>query len=142
MVQKNNGKNKGRNMTTNFKRKMMNRTNLPCFTWGELGHFYKDCLNHPGHRRKKSSNGQSSKMSIQLMLAMLEMLGVNVHHVPDMNKILVSGSLLCTYEFKVVHCLFIGKGYDCGGLFHLSLLDFSNKYVKHICGGVHEDAIN
>jgi transposase InsO family protein len=74
----------------------------------------------------------------------------NVQHVPSMNKNLVSGSLLCRDGFKVVlesnkvvvsrHGLFIGKGYDCGGLFRLSLLDFSNKCVNHICGGVNDDA--
>jgi hypothetical protein len=31
---------------------------------------------------------------------------------------------------------FIGKGYDCGGLFHFSLLDFNNKSVNHIYANV------
>jgi hypothetical protein len=54
-----------------------------------------------------------------------------------MNKNLVSGSLLCRDGFKVVLELnkvvvsklgqFIGKGYECKGLFHFSLLDFCNK---------------
>ena len=35
---------------------------------------------------------------------------------------------------------FIGKGYVYGGLFRLSLSDFSNKCVNHICGGVNDDA--
>ncbi|WVZ87018.1 hypothetical protein U9M48_033720 [Paspalum notatum var. saurae] len=74
----------------------------------------------------------------------------NVQHVPSMNKNLVSGSLLLRDGFKVVlesnkvvvsrHGLFIGKGYVSGGLFRLSLLDFSNKCVNHICGGVNDDA--
>ncbi|WVZ99677.1 LOW QUALITY PROTEIN: hypothetical protein U9M48_044940 [Paspalum notatum var. saurae] len=71
-------------------------------------------------------------------------------HVPSMNKNLVSGSLLLRDGFKVVlesnkvivsrHGLFIGKGYVSGGLFRLSLSDFSNKCVNHICGGVNDDA--
>ncbi|WVZ58555.1 hypothetical protein U9M48_008818 [Paspalum notatum var. saurae] len=74
----------------------------------------------------------------------------NVQHVPSMNKNLVSGSLLLRDGFKVVlesnkvivsrHSLFIGKGYVSGGLFRLSLSDFSNKCVNHICGGVNDDA--
>ncbi|WVZ74820.1 hypothetical protein U9M48_022948 [Paspalum notatum var. saurae] len=74
----------------------------------------------------------------------------NVQHVPSMNKNLVSGSLLLRDGFKVVlesnkivvsrHDLFIGKGYVSGGLFRLSFLDFSNKCVNHICGGVNDDA--
>ncbi|WVZ71732.1 LOW QUALITY PROTEIN: hypothetical protein U9M48_020279 [Paspalum notatum var. saurae] len=74
----------------------------------------------------------------------------NVQHVPSMNKNLVSGSLLLRDGFKVVlesnkivvsrHGLFIGKVYVSGGLFRLSLSDFSNKCVNHICGGVNDDA--
>ncbi|WVZ63197.1 hypothetical protein U9M48_012849 [Paspalum notatum var. saurae] len=74
----------------------------------------------------------------------------NVQHVSSMNKNLVSGSLLLRDGFKVVlesnkvvvsrHGLFIGKGYVSGGLFRLSLSDFSNKCVNHICGGVNDDA--
>ncbi|WVZ49881.1 hypothetical protein U9M48_001204, partial [Paspalum notatum var. saurae] len=74
----------------------------------------------------------------------------NVQHVPSMNKNLVSGSLLLRDGFKVVlesnkvvvsgHGLFIGKCYVSGGLFRLSLSDFSNKCVNHICGGVNDDA--
>ena len=74
----------------------------------------------------------------------------NVQHVPTMNKNLVSGSLLCRDGFKVVlesnkvvvskHGQFIGKGYECGGLFRFSLSDFCNKSVNHICGNVNADA--
>ena len=74
----------------------------------------------------------------------------NMQHVPTINKNLVSGSLLCKDGFKVVlesnklvvskHGQFIGKGYDCGGLFRLSLADFCNKSVNHICGAVNDDA--
>ena len=74
----------------------------------------------------------------------------NVKHAPSMNKNLVSGSFLCREGFKVVlesnkvvvskHGLFIGKGYECGGLFRFSLSDFSNKCVNHICGGVDDIA--
>ena len=61
----------------------------------------------------------------------------NVQHVPTINKNLVSGSLLCKDGFKVVlesnklvvskHGQFVGKGYDCGGLFRFSLAEFCNK---------------
>ncbi|WVZ53539.1 hypothetical protein U9M48_004466 [Paspalum notatum var. saurae] len=74
----------------------------------------------------------------------------NVQHVPSMNKNLISGSLLLRDGFKIVlesnkvvvsrHGLFIGKGYVSGGLFRLSLSDFNNKCVNHICGGVNDDA--
>jgi hypothetical protein len=37
------------------------------------------------------------------------------------------------------HGQFIGKGYECGGLFCFSLLDFCNKSVNHICDGVNDD---
>ena len=37
------------------------------------------------------------------------------------------------------HGQFIGKCYDCGCLFHLSLADFCNKSVNHICGAVNDD---
>ena len=67
-----------------------------------------------------------------------------------MNKNLVSGSLLCRDWFKVVFesnkvivskfGQFIGKGYECGGLFRLSLSEFCNKSVNHICGNVDSDA--
>jgi hypothetical protein len=73
----------------------------------------------------------------------------NVQHVPSMNKNLVSGSLLCRDGFKVVlesnkvvvskHGQFIGKGYECEGLFRFSLSDFYNKSVNHICGSVSDD---
>jgi hypothetical protein len=66
----------------------------------------------------------------------------NVHHVPSIHKNLVSGTLLYRDGFKVVlesnklvvskSGPFIGKGYDCGGLFRFSLLDFNNKSVNHI----------
>ena len=55
----------------------------------------------------------------------------NVQHVPSIRKNLVSGSLLCRDGFKVVlesnkivvskSGQFIGKGYECGGLFHFFL---------------------
>ena len=74
----------------------------------------------------------------------------NVQHVPTMNKNLVSGSLLCRDGFKLVlesnkvvvskFGQFIGKGYECGGLFRFSLSDFCNKSVNHICGSVDSDA--
>ena len=74
----------------------------------------------------------------------------NVQHVPTINKNLVSISLLCTDGFKIVlesnklvvskHGQFIGKSYDCGGLFRLSVADFCNKSVNHICGAVNDNS--
>jgi hypothetical protein len=56
-----------------------------------------------------------------------------VQHVPGINRKLISGSLLCHDGFKLVFesnkfivskfGLFIGKGYDTGGLFLLSVVD-------------------
>ena len=55
----------------------------------------------------------------------------NVQYVPAVKKNLVSVSLLCKEGFKLVfesnkvvvsrYGLFVRKGYDCGGLFRLSL---------------------
>ena len=71
-----------------------------------------------------------------------------MQHVPIIRKNLVSVSLLLRDGFKVVlesnkvvmskHGQFIGKGYECGGLFHLSLADFCNKLVNHICGTIND----
>jgi hypothetical protein len=65
----------------------------------------------------------------------------NVQHVPTIKKNLVSGSLLCRDGFKLVFesnkCIiskfgtFVGKGYDSGGLFRLSL-SFDNNVVNHV----------
>jgi hypothetical protein len=38
------------------------------------------------------------------------------------------------------HGQFIGKGYDCGGLFRLSLVDFCNKSVNHIYGTINDNS--
>src|SRR6266542_3487332 len=67
----------------------------------------------------------------------------NVHHVPSINKNLVSGSLLCRDGYKLVlesnksvvskFGTFVGKGYKCGGLFRLSVSDVCNKVVNHVC---------
>jgi hypothetical protein len=64
----------------------------------------------------------------------------NVQHVSSIKKNLVSGSMMCRDGYKIVlesnkcvvsrHGTFIGKGYDCGGLFRLSLLDVCNKVVN------------
>jgi hypothetical protein len=74
----------------------------------------------------------------------------NVQHVPTIRKNLVSISLLLRDEFKVVlesnkvvmskYGQFIGKGYDCRGLFRLSLADFYNKSVNHICGTINNNS--
>jgi hypothetical protein len=73
-----------------------------------------------------------------------------MQHVPTTRKNLVSISLLLRDGFKVVlesnkvvmskHGQFIGKGYDCGGLFRLSLADFCNKSVNHICGTINDSS--
>jgi hypothetical protein len=67
----------------------------------------------------------------------------NVHHVPSINKNLVSGSLLCRDGYNIVFESnkfiiskfgnFVGKGYECGGLFCLYLSDVCNKVVNHVC---------
>ena len=67
----------------------------------------------------------------------------NVQHAPSINKNLISGSLLCRDGFKLViesnkvvisrFGQFIGKVYDSGGLFRLSLADFCNKVVNNMC---------
>jgi len=57
----------------------------------------------------------------------------NAHHVPSIKKNLISGSLLYRDGYKLVFesnkCViskygtFVGKGYESGGLFRLSLVD-------------------
>jgi hypothetical protein len=74
--------------------------------------------------------------------------GKIVQHVPSINKNLVSGSLLCRDDFKVVlesnkfvvsKCgQFIGKGYVCGGLFYFSVSNCCNKSMNNICDGINE----
>ena len=67
----------------------------------------------------------------------------NVQHVPSIKKNLVSASQMCRDGFKIVlesnkcvvsrHETFVGKGYDCRGLFRLSLLDDAcNKVVNNV----------
>jgi hypothetical protein len=67
----------------------------------------------------------------------------NVQHVHSIKKNLVSGSQMCRSGFKIVlesykcvvsrHGTFVGKDYDCGGLFRLSLLDdVCNKVVNNV----------
>jgi hypothetical protein len=66
----------------------------------------------------------------------------NVQHVPGININLISGSLLCRDGFKLVFesnkfnvskfGLFIGKGYDSGGLFRLSVIDDCNNMTNSI----------
>ena len=70
------------------------------------------------------------------------MLLKNVQHVPSIKKNLVSDSQMCRNGFKIVlefnkcvvsrHGTFVRKGYDCRGLFRLSLLnDVCNKVVNN-----------
>ena len=66
----------------------------------------------------------------------------NVQHVPLIRKNLISGSLLCRDGYKLVFesnkCIlskygtFIGKGYESGGLFRLSLSDVCFNSVNHV----------
>ena len=66
----------------------------------------------------------------------------SVQHVPSIKKNLVSASMLCRDGYKVIlesnkcvvskHGTFIGKEYDCGGLFRLSLHDACNKIVNSV----------
>ena len=71
------------------------------------------------------------------------MLLKNVQHVPSIKKNLVSSSLMCHDGFKIMlesnkcvvskHGTFVGKYYDCRGLFCLSLLDdVYNKVVNNV----------
>jgi hypothetical protein len=72
----------------------------------------------------------------------------NVQHVPTIGKNLASGSLLCRDGFKVViksnnfvvfkYEQFIGKGYECGGLFRFSVSDYCNKFMNLISDGINE----
>jgi hypothetical protein len=66
----------------------------------------------------------------------------NVQHVPSIKKNLVSGSQLCRDGYKIVfeankyvlsnYETFVGKDYNCGGLFRLSLHnDVCNKVVNN-----------
>jgi hypothetical protein len=60
-VQRNHGKNKGKlklptfntKQNTAFKKKKKDKAELPCFAFGELGHFAKDC---PERAKKKEKN--------------------------------------------------------------------------------------
>jgi hypothetical protein len=66
----------------------------------------------------------------------------NVQHIPTIKKNLVSGSLLCRDGFKLVFesnkCVLskygncIGKRYESGGLFHLSLSENCNNVVNNV----------
>jgi hypothetical protein len=66
----------------------------------------------------------------------------NVQHVPRICRNLISGSILCRDGFKLVFDsnkfivskfgLFIGKGYDNGGLFRLSVIDDYNNVASSI----------
>jgi hypothetical protein len=65
-----------------------------------------------------------------------------VQHVPEINRNLISGSLLCHDGFKLVSesnkfiilkfGLFIGKGYDNSGLFCLSVVDNCNNVANSV----------
>ena len=66
----------------------------------------------------------------------------NVQHFPSTKKNLVSRSLLCRDSFKLafesnkfvvsMYGTFIGKVYESGGLFRLSLMDSCDKLMNHV----------
>ena len=66
----------------------------------------------------------------------------NMQQVPLIRKNLISGSLLCRDGYKLVFesnkCIlskygtFVEKGYESGGLFHLSLTDACVNSVNHV----------
>jgi hypothetical protein len=71
------------------------------------------------------------------------MLLKNMQHVPSIKKNLVSGSQLCRDYLSLLifwsnkcilskYVIFVGKGYDGGDLFRLSLHDTCNKSVNNI----------
>jgi hypothetical protein len=69
-----------------------------------------------------------------------------VHHVPSIKKNLISGSMLCRDGYKLVFeynkCViykygtFVGKGYESGGLFRLSLVNTCFKSVNNVVNNV------
>jgi hypothetical protein len=85
--------------------------------------------------------GNGSHVCVQVYFGK-DVLLKNVQHVPSIKKNLVSGSLLCRDGYKIVFesnkCIlskyetFVGKGYDSGGLFRLSLHDVCNKSVNNM----------
>ncbi|PON33281.1 hypothetical protein PanWU01x14_354220 [Parasponia andersonii] len=64
----------------------------------------------------------------------------NVIYVPDIRKNLVSSSLLNKYGFHMVfetdkfvltkNGLFVGKGYECGGIFKLNVMTIKSNINK------------
>jgi hypothetical protein len=66
----------------------------------------------------------------------------NVQYIPSIKKNLAIVSQLCRGGYKIVfksnkyimskYGPFVRKGYDCGGLFHLSLHDMCNKTVNNV----------
>ena len=66
----------------------------------------------------------------------------NVQHVPSIRKNLISGSLLCHDGYILVfesnecvlskYGIFVGKGYESGDLFRLSLTNACVNYVNHV----------
>ena len=65
--------------------------------------------------------------------------------------VLRTKTLRCREGFKLVfeshklvvtkYGLFVGKGYECGGMFHLSLADLCNKVVNNIHLSVNESEV-
>lgn len=82
-----------------------------------------------GNRSHASVRGAST-IDLKFTLRMI------VQHVPSITKNLVNDSPLCQDGFKLAfisnkvllhkYGQFIGKGYQCGGSFHLSLSNFYN----------------
>ena len=80
------------------------------------------------------------KGSVELKFTSEEKLTLlNVFHVPDLKKNLVSVNLLCKKGFKVVlesdkvvitkNGVFVGKGYTCNGMFKFSINEINNSFA-------------
>ena len=105
-----------------------------------------------GHGSVLMGNGASASVHGVGTVDLKFTSGRIVQHVPAIKKNLVSGSLLCREGFKLVfesnklvvtkYGLFVGKGYECGGMFRLSLADLCNKVKQLIPASVKKRCYN
>jgi len=92
-------------------------------------------------------NGSRAHVLVVCTVILKFTLGMTVplhcmQHLPSIKKNLVSTTMLCRDGYSVVlksnncvvskHGSIVGKGYDCGGLFLLSLHDVCNKMVNSV----------